>query len=64
MLLTRSEGVIQEIALFAAHVMEGDALVSMDLSGIQDLLLGDKGFVRPILKEDLARQDIICVRQR
>ena len=25
---------------------------------IQDMTLGDKGFIRPILKEDLASQDI------
>lgn len=36
----------------------------MDLSGIQGILLGDKGFIRLILKEDLARQGIdLFVRQ-
>jgi hypothetical protein len=58
MVLTSGEGVIQDIALFAAHVDERDALVDMDLSAIQGMLLGDKGFIRPILKEDLVRQGI------
>ena len=57
-LLTSGEGVIEDIALFGAHVDERDALVDMDLSAIQGMLLGDKGFIRPILKEDLARQGI------
>lgn len=58
LLLTSGEGVIEDIALFAAHVDERDALVDMDLSAIQGMLLGDKGFMRPILKEDLASQGI------
>ena len=39
-------------------VNERDALVDMDLSAIQGMLLGDKGFIRTTLKEDLARQGI------
>ena len=58
MVLTSDEGVIQDIALFAANVDERDALVDMDLSAIEGTLLGDKGFIRPILKEDLARHGI------
>ena len=58
LVLTSGEGVIEDIALFGAHVDERDALVDMDLSAIQGMLLGDKGFIRPILKEDLARQGI------
>jgi hypothetical protein len=58
LLLTSGEGVIEHIALFGAHVDERDALVDMDLSAIQGMLLGDKGFIRPILKEDLAHQGI------
>ena len=58
LVLTSGEGVIEDIALFGAHVDEGDALVDMDLSAIQGMLLGDKGFICPILKEDLARQGI------
>ena len=57
-LLTSGEGVIEDIALFGAHVDERDALVDMDLSAIKGMLLGDKGFIRPILKEDLAHQGI------
>lgn len=57
-LLTSGEGMIQDIALFAANVDERDALVDMDMSGIQGMVLGDKGFMRPILKEDLASQGI------
>ena len=56
--LTSGEGVIEDIALFGAYVDERDALVDMDLSAIQGTPLGDKGFIRPILKEDLARQGI------
>ena len=37
---------------------EHDALVDMDLSAIKGTRLGDKGFIRPILKEDLASQGI------
>lgn len=58
LVLTSGEGVIEDIALFGAYVDERDALVDMDLSAIQGMLLGDKGFIRPILKEDLARQGI------
>ena len=57
-LLTSGQGVIEKIALFGAHVDERDALVDMDLSAVQGMLLGDKGFIRPILKEDLASQGI------
>ena len=58
LVLTSDEGVIEDIALFAANVDERDALVDMDLSAIEGLLLGDKGFIRPILRQDLARQGI------
>jgi hypothetical protein len=57
-LLTSGEGVIEDIALFGAHVDERDGLVDMDLSAIKGMLLGDKGFIRPTLKEDLASQGI------
>ncbi|CDS53402.1 Transposase, IS4 family related (Transposase, IS4 family relatedTransposase, IS4 family relatedTransposase, IS4 family relatedTransposase, IS4 family related) [Polaromonas sp. CG9_12] len=57
-LLTSGEGVIENIALFGAHVDERDGLVDMDLSAIKGMLLGDKGFIRPILKEDPASQGI------
>jgi len=64
MLLTSDEGVIQDIALFAANVDERDALVDMDLSRVKGMLLGDKGFIRPILKEDLAGQGIDLATRR
>ena len=37
---------------------ERNALVDMDLSAIKSTRLGDKVFIRPILKEDLASQGI------
>ena len=44
---------------------ERDALVDMDLSAIEGMLLGGKGFIRPILMEDLARQCIdLCTPLR
>ena len=64
LLLTSGEEVIEDIALFAANVDERDALADMDLSGIQGVLLGDKGFIRPILKEYLARQGIDLATRR
>ena len=60
-LLTSGEGIIEDIALFAANVDERDALAEMDLSGVKGMLLGDKGFIRPMLKEGLARQGIDLV---
>jgi len=45
-------------ALMWTYVDERDGLVDMDLSAIEGMLLGDKGFIRPILKEDLAHQGI------
>ena len=48
MLLTSDEGVIED----------------MDLPGVKGMLLGDKGFIRPILKENLASQGIDCCTRR
>ncbi len=58
MVVTSDEGIIEDIVLLGAHVDERDALVDMDLSPIQGMLLGDKGFISPTLKEDLASQGI------
>jgi Transposase DDE domain len=58
MLLTTDDGIIEDIALVAANIDERDALVDFDLHRIAGLLLGDKGFIRPLLKEDLSRQGI------
>lgn len=51
------DGVISGVTLVAANVDERDAVwdVVEDMHG---LLLGDKGFIRPILKEDLAHLHI------
>ncbi len=58
MLLTSDEGVIEDIALLAANVDEREALRDMDLSRISGMLLGDKGFISPILHQELASQGI------
>jgi len=58
MLLTTDEGVIDGIALVAANIDERDALDDLDLHRIRGLLLGDKGFIRPRLKQRLADQAI------
>jgi len=58
MLLTTDDGIIEDIALVAANIDERDALVDLDLHRIAGMLLGDKGFIRPILKEDLADQGL------
>ena len=57
-MLTSDEGIIGEMALFAAHADERDALVDMDLPAIKGMLLGDKGFIRPTPQENLASQGI------
>ena len=50
-------GVISGITLTAANVDERDALWDIT-NKMRGLLIGDKGFIRPILKEDLAKIDI------
>ncbi|MFA7269407.1 MAG: transposase [Sterolibacterium sp.] len=57
-LLTNDKVVISDIALVVANVDERDAIGDLLLDDISGLLLGDKGFIRPILKEDLAQQAI------
>ncbi|MFZ3139081.1 hypothetical protein [Polaromonas sp.] len=39
-------------------------LALMDLPGVKGMLLGDKGFIRPILKEALASQGIDLATRR
>jgi len=58
LLLTSGKGGIEDIALFASHVGERDALVDMDWPGIHGMLLGNKGFIRLIHKADLADHGI------
>lgn len=58
MLLTTEDGIIEQVALVAANVDERDALVDLDLHRICGMILGDKGFIRPILKEELAQQGL------
>lgn len=47
------DGVISGTTLTAANVDERDALWDI-IEHIQGLLIGDKGFIRPILKQELA----------
>lgn len=58
MLLTTDDGIIEQVALVAANIDERDALVDLDLHRIEGMLLGDKGFIRPILNEELSRQGL------
>ena len=58
MLLTSEDGIIEDIALVAANVDERDELFDLQLQRIDGILLGDKGLIRPQLKQDLAKQGI------
>ena len=58
LVLTTAEGVITDIALTAANVDERDSIFDLALDNISGLLLGDKGFIRPSLTDDLAQIDI------
>jgi len=55
--LINSEGVICSATFAAANIDERDVLQDLtdNLSG---LLVGDKGYIRPVLKEDLAKQGL------
>ena len=54
LVLTTVDGVIAGVALTAAHVDERDAL----LERIRGALLGDKGFICPLLTEECSEMDI------
>lgn len=58
LLLTTEKGVIHDIAIVPANVDERDALDELSLAPLSGLLLGDKGFIRPALKERLAEQGL------
>lgn len=58
LVLTTVNGVIAGVALTAANVDERDAIFDLPLERIRGALLGDKGFIRPILTEDLSKMDI------
>ena len=58
MLLTNADGVIVDVALVAANVDERDAADEFDWQCISGMVLGDKGFIRPALKQRLAQQGI------
>jgi len=51
------DGVISGYTITAANVDERDALQDI-IENIQGLLLGDKGFIRPVLKQDLTKVNI------
>lgn len=52
-----AEGVICGYTFAAANVDGRDVLQDMT-DGLSGLLVGDKGYIRPSLKEDLAKQGI------
>lgn len=56
-LLISHEGVICGYALAAANVDERDVLPEM-VGGLHGLLIGDKGYIRPGLKQELLQQGI------
>jgi hypothetical protein len=51
------EGVICGYTFAAANIDERDVLQDMT-EGLSGFLLGDKGYIRPILKEDLKKQEL------
>lgn len=51
------EGIICGYALAAANVDERDVLPQM-VEGLQGLLIGDKGYIRPELKQQLTQQSL------
>jgi len=55
--LVSFEGIICGYALAAANVDERDVLPEM-VVGLHGLLIGDKGYIRPSLKQELAEQGI------
>jgi len=55
--LVSFDGVICGYALAAANVDERDVLPEM-VGGLHGLLIGDKGYIRPSLKQELAQQGI------
>lgn len=55
MLLSNAMGVVIDVGLVPANVDEREALLDLDLSGLQGALLGDKGFISPQLRQTLAQ---------
>ena len=54
LLLTTQQGIIADIVIVPAHVDERDALEDFELKGISGMMLGDKGFIRPELTQNLS----------
>jgi len=51
------EGIICGYAFSTANMNERDVLPQM-VAGLQGLLIGDKDYIRPSLKQELAQQGI------
>ena len=58
MLLTTAEGVIAGVTPTAARIDERDSVFDLPLERIRGALLGDQGFIRPVLTEDLSGMGI------
>lgn len=56
-MVVNDEGIICGYTFAAATIDERDVLQDMT-EGLKGLLIGDKGFIRPLLKEELVRQQI------
>jgi len=56
-MLISSDGVICGYTFAAANIDERDVLQDMT-DGLTGMLIGDKGYIRPCLKEDLAKQGL------
>ncbi len=54
LVLTTGDGIITGVALTAANIDERDSLFDLPLEYIRGALFGDKGFIRPLLTEDLS----------
>ncbi|MCM8621916.1 MAG: IS982 family transposase [Candidatus Accumulibacter sp.] len=54
LVLTTADGIITGVASRAAHIDERDALFDLPLEYSRGALFGNKGFIRPILTEDLS----------
>ncbi|NEQ46759.1 MAG: IS982 family transposase [Leptolyngbya sp. SIOISBB] len=56
-LLINAQGLIMSVSVTPADVDERDVVPEL-VTGLHGLLLGDKGYIRPVLREDLAHQSL------
>ncbi|NEQ44997.1 MAG: IS982 family transposase [Leptolyngbya sp. SIOISBB] len=59
-LLINAQGLIMSVSVTPADVDERDVVPEL-VSGLQGRLLGDKGYIREVLREDLAHQGVALI---